>query len=128
MARRYRRHDVRLKPDTTEMAKAGRNTGSVRLQPDPTRSGHMYTRREFGTLTLAGLAVPVFGGLVDSDVVHGVRLGVQTYSFRDLPRPPGGDAVDVVIKAMTDCGISECELFAPQVEPPFNAGGRGARG
>ena len=85
----------------------------------------MYTRREFGTLTLAGLAVPAFGGLLDSKI-GGVRLGVQTYSFRDLPRPETGDAIDVVIRAMTECGLSECELFAPQLEPRFGpAGGRG---
>jgi sugar phosphate isomerase/epimerase len=87
----------------------------------------MYTRREFGTLTLAGLTAPMFGGLLDAGV-NGVRLGVQTYSFRDLPRPPGGDAVDVVINAMKECGLTECELFAPQVEPQFNEGTRGARG
>jgi sugar phosphate isomerase/epimerase len=85
----------------------------------------MYTRREFGKLTLAGLAVPAFAGLVDSKV-GGVRLGVQTYSFRELPRPENGDAIDVVIKAMTECGLSECELFAPQVEPRLGpAVGRG---
>lgn len=83
----------------------------------------MYTRREFGKLTLAGMALPMFGARMDSKV-NGVRLGVQTYSFRDLPRTPGGDAVDVVIKAMTECGLAECELFAPQV----GSGGRGARG
>jgi sugar phosphate isomerase/epimerase len=85
----------------------------------------MYTRREFGTLTLAGLAVPAFGGLLDS--VGGVRLGVQTYSFRDLPQPGDAvDMVDVVIRAMIECGLTECELFAPQVEPRLGpAGGRG---
>jgi sugar phosphate isomerase/epimerase len=51
--------------------------------------------------------------------VAGVRVGVQTYSFRDLPRPPGADAVDTTIRAMTECGLGECELFAPQVEPVF---------
>ena len=57
-----------------------------------------------------------------------MRLGAQTYSFRDLPRPAGAsDSVDVVIKALTDCGLSECELFAPQLEPQF-AAGRGQRG
>jgi sugar phosphate isomerase/epimerase len=83
----------------------------------------MYTRREFGKLTLAGLAVPAFGGRLDSKV-GGVRLGVQTYSFRDLPRPgDAADMVDVVIKAMTECGLTECELFAPQVEPRLGSGG-----
>ena len=78
----------------------------------------MYTRREFGKLALAGLGVPAFGWLIDSKI-GGVRLGVQTYSFRDLPRPETGDAIDVVIRAMTDCGLTECELFAPQLEPRF---------
>jgi sugar phosphate isomerase/epimerase len=87
----------------------------------------MYTRREFGTLTLAGLALPRLLVAADSRV-GGVRLGVQTYSFRDLPRAPGTDAVDTVIRAMTECGLTECELFAPQVEPRFDAGARGARG
>jgi sugar phosphate isomerase/epimerase len=59
--------------------------------------------------------------------VNGVRLGAQTYSFRDLQRPAGGDAVDVVIQAMKECEIAECELFAPQVEPVFSAGRGGGR-
>src|SRR5215470_1957443 len=84
----------------------------------------MYTRREFGKLTLAGMALP---GLLDS-VVSGVRVGVQTYSFREMPRTPGQDHVDTIIKAMTECGLTECELFAPQVEPQFNSGARGRRG
>ena len=85
----------------------------------------MYTRREFGKLTLGGLAVPAFGELLDSKV-GGVHLGVQTYSFRDLPRPDAGDAIDVVLRAMTECGLTECELFAPQVEPRSGPpGGRG---
>src|SRR5262245_28501594 len=86
----------------------------------------MISRREFGKLALAGLALPRFAA-ADSRV-GGVPIGAQTYSFRDLPRAPGADAVDAVIKAMTDCGLTECELFAPQVEPQFNAGARGRRG
>ena len=86
----------------------------------------MISRREFGRLALAGLALPRVVVAADS-TVSGVRLGAQTYSFRDLPRTPGGDAVDAVVKAMTDCGLSECELFAPQLEPQFPAG-RGQRG
>lgn len=78
------------------------------------------TRREFGQVALAAFAFP--------QVVGGVRLGVQTYSFRDLPRQPGGDAVGGVIAAMRECGLTECELFAPQVEPQFDAGARGRRG
>jgi sugar phosphate isomerase/epimerase len=80
----------------------------------------MYTRREFGQLSLAALALPralaAAPVAVDSKVA-GVRLGVQTYSFRELPRPEGGDAVDVIISAMTECGLGECELWSPQIEP-----------
>ena len=81
-------------------------------------------RREFGKSALAALALPRAPWAIDSHVA-GVRLGVQTYSFRELPRAPGADAVDDVIKAMKDIGLGECELFAPQVEPVF-ATGRGA--
>ena len=84
----------------------------------------MLTRRDFGKLTLAALALP---RSMKAQTIKGVRLGVQTYSFRDLPRTPGGDAVDTIISAMKACGLTECELFAPQVEPQI-AGGLGQRG
>ncbi len=84
----------------------------------------MITRREFGKLTLAGVALPFF-----DSTVSGVRIGAQTYSFRDLPRPAGAaDSVDVVIAAMKEAGLTECELFSPQLEPQFSSGARGARG
>lgn len=81
----------------------------------------MLTRREFGTLTLSTLALPT---LLRAQTVSGVRLGVQTYSFRELKRPAGGDLVDPVIAAMKACGLTECELWAPQIEPAsaFGAG------
>ena len=86
----------------------------------------MISRRQFTELALAGLAFPRFAS---AQTVSGVRLGVQTYSFRDLPRAAGSsDAVDVVIGAMKECRATECELFAPQVEPVFSSGARGARG
>jgi sugar phosphate isomerase/epimerase len=70
-------------------------------------------RREFMKLAAA---VPLLGK-IDS-IVHGVRLGAITYSFRDMPRTPGAaDAIDVMIKALTECGIGEIELFSPHAEP-----------
>ena len=83
------------------------------------------TRREFGSLALAAFPLVRFGA---DSAYRGVRLGAQTYSFRDLPRTPGGDGVDQVIRAFRECELVECELFAPQVEPQFNAGARGRRG
>ena len=86
----------------------------------------MYTRREFGTATLGGLALPgAVAALIDS-TISGVRVGVQTYSFRGLPRPADRDPGDVLINAIAECGLGDCELFAPQVEPAMPAGvGRG---
>ena len=82
----------------------------------------MYTRREFGLLALSTFALPV---LARAQAIGGVKLGVQTYSLRDLPRPAAGDMVEPLIKGMSACGFTECELWAPQIEPasPF---GRGA--
>lgn len=74
----------------------------------------MLTRREFTSLALSSFAWPA---LADAQMVSGVRLGVQTYSFRELMRPTGGDLVDPVIAAMKTCGLTECELWAPQIEP-----------
>jgi sugar phosphate isomerase/epimerase len=84
----------------------------------------MITRREFGKLTVAAIALP---RTLQAQTIKGVRLGVQTYSFRDLPRNPATDAVDTVITAMKACELTECELFAPQVEPKFDVrAGQGA--
>jgi sugar phosphate isomerase/epimerase len=82
----------------------------------------MITRREFGTLTLGALALP---RIAAAQIVSGVRLGVQTYSFRALSRPAGGDLVDPIIAAMKELGLTECELFAPHIEPQLGPG-RGA--
>jgi hypothetical protein len=82
----------------------------------------MLTRREFGALTLSSLAMPA---LARAQIVGGVQLGVQTYSFRALPRAPGRDLVDPIIAAMKACGLTECELWSPQIEP-VSALGRGA--
>jgi len=79
----------------------------------------MLTRREFGALTLSTVMVPTF---LRAQMVSGVRLGVQTYSFRELMRPAGGDMVDPIIAAMKECSLTECELWAPQIEPPSTFG------
>jgi sugar phosphate isomerase/epimerase len=87
----------------------------------------MYTRRDFGKIALAALPLASALAKINSKV-NGVQLGVQTYSFRDLP-PEG--IVDAVIRAMTEIGLGECEVFASQFEPaqPRMGGGGGrARG
>lgn len=73
------------------------------------------SRRDFARLLLVGApaAFALANGKTD---VEGVRLGVCTYSFRDLPRQ-NGDAVGPVIQAMKECDANLCELFSPQLEP-----------
>lgn len=73
----------------------------------------MLTRREFATLALSALALPK----VLAQTIGGVHLGAQTYSFRDLTRPAGGDMTEVMIQALSACGIRECELWSPMIEP-----------
>ena len=79
----------------------------------------MYTRREFGKMTLAGLPLSLALGRIDSQV-GGVRIGIQSYSFRTLP-------LDAAIKAMSDIGIGECELYSGHVEPRPSFGSGGPR-
>lgn len=85
----------------------------------------MFTRRDFGKIALAALPLSSAFAKINSKI-NGVQLGVQTYSFRDLP-PEG--IVDAVIKAMTEIGLGECEVFASQFEPAQpRIGGRGPGG
>lgn len=78
----------------------------------------MYSRRKFGKLALAGLPLSLALEHINSRI-NGVRIGVQSYSFRSL-------SLDDSIKAMVDIGIGECELFSGHVEPrpPFGSGGQ----
>jgi sugar phosphate isomerase/epimerase len=74
----------------------------------------MYTRRDFGKLALAG--IPVCAALAQNkinSVIRGVDIGVQTYSFRNLP-------LDAMIKAVAEVGLGDCEVFSPHVEPKLD--------
>jgi sugar phosphate isomerase/epimerase len=85
----------------------------------------LYSRREFGGLLLAGIPFSMaLAGQIDPRH-HGVRIGVQSYSFRTMP-------LEDAIKAMVAIGIGECELFSGHVEPrpqvPAGAQPAGQRG
>ncbi len=74
-----------------------------------------FTRRKFHRLaTGAGAAIATgrtgrAHDMIDSSV-DGVRLGVQSYSFRDRP-------LDAAIAAMKDVGLGVCELWSGHIEP-----------
>jgi sugar phosphate isomerase/epimerase len=64
------------------------------------------TRREFTSLALpAALAAAKI-----NPVHHGVKLGVQSYSFRDRK-------LDAALEAMKQIGIGSVEMFSGHVEP-----------
>jgi len=68
-----------------------------------------FSRRDVCKLALCGIPFSTaFGKMIDSKV-DGVQLGVQSYSFRDLP-------IDQAIEAMVTDGLGDCELFSPHIE------------
>jgi hypothetical protein len=79
----------------------------------------IHSRRDFMKLALATslpLTLGPGGKSTSNSVIEGVRLGVQTYSFRDMLSMPG-DAVPRIARAIQQLGLSECEVFEPTIEP-----------
>lgn len=78
-----------------------------------------YSRRCFLKMTAASWPLALAGGAVfaDGGGSKGVRLGVQTYSFRDMLNTPG-DNTEKMIAAMKQLGLTECEMFEPMLQPP----------
>jgi sugar phosphate isomerase/epimerase len=70
----------------------------------------MYTRRDFAKVALAAIPAATLLAKPNSKV-HGVMIGVQSYSFRDR-------GMDEALKAMTDIGFSYTELWQGHIEPP----------
>ena len=70
-----------------------------------------YSRRDFGRAALAALPLRALAKvkMIDSRV-HGVQIGAQSYSFRDM-------SLDAAIDAMKTIGLGECELTQGHVEP-----------
>jgi sugar phosphate isomerase/epimerase len=82
--------------------------------------GTVITRRQFTGTVLAGVAWPASTlRRTHASPVGGVRLGVQTYSFREIARAGTADALDVILASMKTCGLDECELWSPQIENPL---------
>ena len=76
----------------------------------------MMNRRQF---TGAALSVVAASAARIDSRINGVRIGVQSYSFRTMP-------LDDAIKAMTQCGIGECEVYSTHVENDAGAPQAGA--
>jgi sugar phosphate isomerase/epimerase len=77
----------------------------------------VITRRQFARTAAAGLVVPaVTARWATASPVGGVRLGVQTYSFREITKQGTAEALGVILSSMKACGVDECELWSPQIE------------
>ena len=81
----------------------------------------MVSRRDFGKVILTGIPLSAAWSEPADTAGNGVRLGVDTYSFRDLIRTPGQDNIDGVIKALQFAGARETELSSANTEPSTNA-------
>ena len=73
------------------------------------RQSRPFSRRQFGQIALAGGAAAL-GWPRAAFAADGVRIGVQSYSFRTLP-------LDDALKAMKEIGLAECELWSGHIEP-----------
>lgn len=90
--------------------KTGEEAIGIQERKAEAMSDVKYSRREFGGLVLAGIPFSVaLAGEINSRH-QGVRVGLQSYSFRTM-------GLDDAIKAMVAIGIGECELFSGHVEP-----------
>src|SRR3954468_16615221 len=70
------------------------------------------TRRHFGKMALAALPLAATATASAHDLKYkGVRLGVGTYSFRNLQ-------LDEIVKIVSDAKAGGLELDSPLVEPP----------
>ena len=90
----------------------------------------MQTRRDFGKIALSTLSVAtplarLQGAARINSTVGGVKLGAISYCFRAMPRPPGGDYIDTIVKACVECGVGYVELTSPMVEPANTLPGGG---
>jgi sugar phosphate isomerase/epimerase len=75
------------------------------------------SRREFGTIVMAGAPLAAALGATRLSAAGQVPLGVSTSSFRDFPRVTGADNVDDVIRALKAIGARHIELALSNVEP-----------
>src|SRR6516164_11419510 len=93
----------------------------------------MWTRREFGKMTLAGVAGSICSSSALNSIlsaaerpnsfINGVQIGTITYSYRSMP----DQSAEATLRYIVDSGISAIELMNGPAESYAGApsGGRG---
>src|SRR6516164_8449478 len=96
----------------------------------------MWTRREFGKMTLAGVAGSICSSSALNSIlsaaerpnsfIDGVQIGAITYSYRSMP----DQSAEATLKYLLGSGLSACELMDGPAElfagrPQQDNGGRG---
>ena len=89
----------------------------------------MYSRREFGKATLAGMAMSVVPSLARPTAAmtaRGVKIGLITGTLNPLGELGGRDPIDVIIEQVRALGVVDVELVSvfPQGQPQIVTGGR----
>lgn len=85
----------------------------------------MYSRREFGAATFAGLSLSMlpssalWADTKTDATVNGVKLGAITGAYGPFNAQPGQDVVDLVIQRSRQYGVGHVELVNSLIEPPL---------
>jgi hypothetical protein len=74
----------------------------------------IVSRRYFGKLSLLSTLNALPYAAKAFAEVGGPPIGLQTYSLRTLPHD---NAIDLIVAAMKQVGLKQCELYSAQVEP-----------
>jgi sugar phosphate isomerase/epimerase len=76
------------------------------------------SRRDFGRMLIAlPLAAQTERSTAPVYDINGVRMGLETFSFHDLP--PSGDPrlIPTIVDNMREIGLAECEIMSGHIEP-----------
>ena len=63
--------------------------------------------------------MPLSGALAQSHatLIHGLRFGVETFSYHDLPPAGNPELIPTLIQNMKEDRLAECEIMSGHVEP-----------
>jgi len=77
----------------------------------------LLTRRDFGTLVLAGAPTLLRQPTPNRSLIGGVQFGLQPFCYHDLPMTPDNRAT--LVRRLVQNGMGMVELHATWVEPRF---------